>query len=104
MQPGLALACLSVRCCRLSLAMPSCVRHMIHQTSMSGITESSHSPVLQSLQGFMHQAVLGKGTQPGYCFTLWAPPCLLTPCTNQGVGWGVLRLPLFFMVALDTQV
>lgn len=95
MQPGLALPCLSVLCCSLSLAMPPCVRPVIHQTSMSGIMEGG------TLQGFMHQVVLGKGTHPVCCLTWWAPRCSLTPCTNQGLDRGPLRLPLFFMVALD---
>lgn len=51
MQPPLPPTCLPALSCNLSLAMPPCVRDVIHQTSMSSITEGSHSPVLHPLQG-----------------------------------------------------
>lgn len=51
MQPPLPPTCLPALCCSLSLAMPPCVRDVIHQTSMSGIMEGSHGPVLHPLQG-----------------------------------------------------
>lgn len=72
MQPNLALVYLSVPCCSLSLAVPPCVRLVIHQTSTSSTTEGGHSPVLQPLQGSMHQGVPGNGTHPGRSLTLSA--------------------------------